>query len=434
MLKSRHGDDVEDIEVVFAAEGLFVPAHRRLERLHRPGAAVLLARARHRCRDRPCGPTPWRSGRDGGKIAGDEREEIGGLGEGIVPHGEVASVHRDRRARTGLPLDSRTGKPSFGASMRTREARHHVGPVEEVGDAAEALGLALRAVDAVRHVEARQRGIGLRIADGHDLEKEGLLRHADDGERARRDHIGVCSERHAIQQDGGQRDVLAVEDQRRARLGAGGVGADGEPAAHPRGHGIEGNLQIDRIDAIRRRAIIRELHRLGRGGCHDAICPDEFWRIDTMSRAFVKEQDDAPEHLTERPVSASPNVVTARGLRLIDGEIEVLRRFAGARHRHDADKAAIARASRDLRYWMQRRATAQVFTPPDMPAQVGFGTAATILREDGRRQRLAIVGEDEARSGRGAHRLYLAHGAGAARPGGGRTGRDPRRRSRDRRC
>ena len=152
---------------------------------------------------------------------------------GIVPHGEVAVRPSSSPRSTGLPLDSRTGKPSFGASIRTRVARHHVGPVEEVGDAAEALGLALRAVDAVRHVETRQRGIGLRIADGLDLETEGLLRHAGDGERARRDHIGVCSERHAIQQDGGQRDVLAVEDQRSAGLSAGGVGADGRAGCAP---------------------------------------------------------------------------------------------------------------------------------------------------------------------------------------------------------
>ena len=105
-----------------------------------------------------------------------------------------------------------------------------------------------------------------------------------------------------------------------------------------------------------------------------------------MSRAFVKEQDDAPEDLTERPVSASPNVVTARGLRLIDGEIEVLRRSL-AQAQDDADKAAIARASRDLRYWMQRRATAQVFDaagyagagwlrprPPPSCAKTGAGS------------------------------------------------------------
>jgi transcription elongation GreA/GreB family factor len=126
-----------------------------------------------------------------------------------------------------------------------------------------------------------------------------------------------------------------------------------------------------------------------------------------MSRAFVKEQDDAPEILndapeilTERPVSANPNVVTVRGLRLIDGEIEALRR-ALAQAQASSDKAAIARASRDLRYWMQRRATAQLLEPPDKPSQVGFATIVTILREDGRRITLAIVGEDEADPGAG---------------------------------
>ena len=44
-----------------------------------------------------------------------------------------------------------------------------------------------------------------------------------------------------------------------------------------------------------------------------------------MSRAFVKEQDDAPEELSERPVSANPNFVTPRGLGLIDVEILALR-------------------------------------------------------------------------------------------------------------
>ena len=41
-----------------------------------------------------------------------------------------------------------------------------------------------------------------------------------------------------------------------------------------------------------------------------------------MSRAFVKEQDDVPEDLPERPVSANPNFVTPAGLELIDAEID----------------------------------------------------------------------------------------------------------------
>lgn len=119
-----------------------------------------------------------------------------------------------------------------------------------------------------------------------------------------------------------------------------------------------------------------------------------------MSRAFVKEQDDAPEHLTERPVSANPNLVTPHGLRLIDAEIEALRRGL-AQAQAQADKAAIARASRDLRYWMQRRASAQLVEPPTQPLKAGFAVKVGILRDDGRRQVLSIVGEDEADPAKG---------------------------------
>jgi len=119
-----------------------------------------------------------------------------------------------------------------------------------------------------------------------------------------------------------------------------------------------------------------------------------------MSRAFVKEQDDLPEALPERPVSANPNLVTPRGLRLIDQEIEACRKLL-AQGQNAADKAVIARASRDLRYWMQRRSTAQLMDAPATANAVGFGTRVTILRDDGRRQAFAIVGEDEAEPSKG---------------------------------
>ncbi len=114
-----------------------------------------------------------------------------------------------------------------------------------------------------------------------------------------------------------------------------------------------------------------------------------------MSRAFVKEQDDRPEELPERPVSAHPNVVTPRGLTLIDQEIEACRKLL-AQGQKGQDKSVIARASRDLRYWTLRRATAQPVVPPAEPKAVGFATRVSILRDDGRRQMFAIVGEDEA--------------------------------------
>jgi len=113
-----------------------------------------------------------------------------------------------------------------------------------------------------------------------------------------------------------------------------------------------------------------------------------------MSRAFVKDQD-APDELPERPVSPNPNFVTPRGLRLIDEKLEALRRDL-AHAQHESDRSAIALASRDLRYWTQRRTSAQVVEPPKQPKTVAFATAFTIRRDDGRQQRYAIVGEDEA--------------------------------------
>ncbi|MGE3874035.1 MAG: GreA/GreB family elongation factor [Parvibaculaceae bacterium] len=116
-----------------------------------------------------------------------------------------------------------------------------------------------------------------------------------------------------------------------------------------------------------------------------------------MSRAFVKEQDDQEGlgELPERPVSTNPNFVTPRGLTLIDEEIETARKLL-AHAQHESDRAGIARASRDLRYWTQRRATAQPVEPPKTPKKVAFATRVTIKRDDGREQVFSIVGEDEA--------------------------------------
>jgi transcription elongation GreA/GreB family factor len=119
-----------------------------------------------------------------------------------------------------------------------------------------------------------------------------------------------------------------------------------------------------------------------------------------MSRAFVKEQDDVPDDLPERPVSSNPNFVTARGLGLIDAEIDTCRKLL-AQGQHAQDKAAIARASRDLRYWTLRRSTAQLVEAAKTPAMVGFATRVTIEREGGRKQVFTIVGEDEADPSKG---------------------------------
>jgi transcription elongation GreA/GreB family factor len=116
--------------------------------------------------------------------------------------------------------------------------------------------------------------------------------------------------------------------------------------------------------------------------------PKGIW----MSRAFVKEVDDAPPPPPpERPVSKAPNLVTPRGARLIDEAVAALEREIAAA----ADEAAAAPLRRDLRYWLARRASARLTAPDPAPQAAGFGARVTI-RRGGRESEVEIVGEDEA--------------------------------------
>ena len=78
-----------------------------------------------------------------------------------------------------------------------------------------------------------------------------------------------------------------------------------------------------------------------------------------MSRAFVKEIENDTTGLPDRPISPDRNFVTEAGL----AEIEAaLNRFEAA-HRaalESGDRNAAAAASREIRYWGSRRASAEV--------------------------------------------------------------------------
>ena len=115
-----------------------------------------------------------------------------------------------------------------------------------------------------------------------------------------------------------------------------------------------------------------------------------------MSSAFVREPEgDVREELTERPVSTHPNRVTRRGFDLIVAEIDRLQASLRAARGED-DEQRFAELARDLRYWLARRANAEIVPPPEGNADVRFGHKVTIERDDGRRQTYKIVGEDEA--------------------------------------
>ena len=119
-----------------------------------------------------------------------------------------------------------------------------------------------------------------------------------------------------------------------------------------------------------------------------------------MSVAFTKEGDAeaAAADLPDRPISLHPNLVTASGLAQIDAELSAAKTAyatAQAASGIATDRTDMARATRDLRYWSSRRATAQLVEGGDGP-EVRFGCAVTIVRGDGSTVTYRITGEDEA--------------------------------------
>src|SRR3954462_3204767 len=129
-----------------------------------------------------------------------------------------------------------------------------------------------------------------------------------------------------------------------------------------------------------------------------------------MSRAFVKEDAPSFNELPDRVISEHPNDVTAEGLAQIEARLADARRAYGLAQASD-DRAGMAGASRDVRYWNARRATARGVPPPEGTSQVQFGSRVTINRSDGRGQTFRIVGEDEADPARGT----ISHASPLAR-------------------
>ena len=110
-----------------------------------------------------------------------------------------------------------------------------------------------------------------------------------------------------------------------------------------------------------------------------------------MSVAFRRDSDE--EHLEpkfERPLPPGPNHVTPRGLALI--EAEVAARTAALPGL--SEETALAEAKRDLRYWRQRLASAEV-RPAASGDKVEFGCRVDLLL-DGKPRSIELVGHDEA--------------------------------------
>lgn len=110
-----------------------------------------------------------------------------------------------------------------------------------------------------------------------------------------------------------------------------------------------------------------------------------------MSVAFRRESDEEhKEPKFELPLPPGPNMVTARGLALIEAKVAELEVAVAA----GGEEEALEGLKRELRYWNTRRTTAQIAPVPE-EGVVGIGSRVRI-RMAGKERVIDLVGHDEA--------------------------------------
>jgi len=110
-----------------------------------------------------------------------------------------------------------------------------------------------------------------------------------------------------------------------------------------------------------------------------------------LSVAFRRESDEEhKEPRFELPIPPGPNLVTSRGLALIEARVVELE---AAVAREDTPEALEA-DRRTLRYWRTRLATARI-APPPPEGEAAIG-ARIVFRLKGETRTVDIVGGDEA--------------------------------------
>jgi transcription elongation GreA/GreB family factor len=131
-----------------------------------------------------------------------------------------------------------------------------------------------------------------------------------------------------------------------------------------------------------------------------------------MSRAFTKETAESARP-PERMVEEGPNPVTPEGMAQIEAEVTRLESAL----KTESNVLLRETLERDLRYWSQRKLTAEVVQPSN-DGTVAFGSTVTIERK-GRQQTFRIVGIDEADAAKGliSFRSPMAQAVLGARAG-----------------
>ena len=254
-------DDLEVVEVELKPPARLIPADGALEAFKRVFGLVEILRINpdgkiHRA---AVLEAELRGARD--ELAGDERKEVAGLRE-RVDVGDFAAAVLKHAVFGQIAVREHDGEVLRGAADDGCVAGENVRTVLEECDAAEALGFALAHQIDARSVDARKRGIGPGAEGIHDFELLGAL-DAGNGEAAAFDFVFAVLQFTAVERNGSERDIFAVQKERRILFRAFGIGPNLKRAFDKRFLGVEVEFEPDGVDEMRRRAIVAAINGLG---------------------------------------------------------------------------------------------------------------------------------------------------------------------------
>ena len=195
---------------------------------------------------------------DPSQVARDQREQVGGFRKRIVPQrvmpavGEIAAL---------LEIAVAQQNRVFGllCDHFDRENAHVVGAVDEVGNAPEAVRLALGAVDAAGTVKPLQFGVGVGIDFRHDLNGRFFPR-LEERQRIFGALISLRGELDVVDLDAEQLQRIAVEHE---RFGCFALALDAHAVDHQRMFVEDLERQFDVAYAVGVRPVIGEIDGLG---------------------------------------------------------------------------------------------------------------------------------------------------------------------------
>ena len=272
----RDRDDHEYVEIVFAAERCFVPPHRALERIHGMAAALLLAGLDIDAQRNVAARHGAETVLDTGELAADQSEQIGGLGKRILPDREVATGAGNLARGDEVAIAEQDRRLlSIGLDPGGVD-RHDVRSVGEIGDAAEALGFALGAINLPRAIKPHQLGIGGRVEQGLDLQPERMGRSLRDGQPVGSGDVLLGGKPVAVELQGPQHQRIPIEHKGSRRAVA--VRFERKRRANPGRGRIKRDIELYGLHQPIGRTIIREADRTGFLGAHVPCVPFAAWR------------------------------------------------------------------------------------------------------------------------------------------------------------